>query len=64
DEVRTGAIHTIEIPVPTAYWYRILRNPQISITPTARLFRNELEAECRARGLPLHGSAPGRVRKA
>lgn len=63
DEVRTGSIHTIEIPVPTAYWYRILRHPQVSITPTAKLFRSELEAECRARGLPLHGGAPGRGRK-
>ncbi len=55
EEVRNGLMKTIEIPVPTAYWYRILRHSRVSVTPTAQIFRNELDAECRARGLIMPG---------
>lgn len=63
DEVASGRIRTIEIPVRTAYWYRTLRHPQVSITPTAGIFRNELESECRARGLLAHGRQVGGARR-
>lgn len=53
DELQRGLLKAIEIPVSTAYWYRILRHPQVSITPTASIFRAALEAECAARGLVL-----------
>ena len=51
DELRSGLLKAIEIPVSTTYWYRILRHPHVSITPTASIFRAALDAECAARGL-------------
>jgi DNA-binding transcriptional LysR family regulator len=55
DEIKSGLLKAIEIPVSTDYWYRILRHAKVSITPTAAIFRRELDAECRARGLHING---------
>lgn len=53
DEIASGQLRAIEIPTPTTYWYRILRHAQVSVTPTAAIFRRELDAVCRARGLHI-----------
>jgi len=51
EETRAGLLKAFDIPVETDYWYRILRNPRVSMTPTTKLFIEALEAECKAQGL-------------
>jgi DNA-binding transcriptional LysR family regulator len=56
DEVEQGLLRKLEIPIPTEFWYRILRLPEISITPTAKFFRDELMVGCKALGLTVDRS--------
>ncbi len=51
EEIKAGIIKVFDIPVDTEYWYRIFRDPRVSVTPTTKLFLKELEAECRSQGL-------------
>jgi DNA-binding transcriptional LysR family regulator len=61
DDIKRGFLRMIEIPVPTAYWYGIYRHPQVSNTPTAKLFRSEIESVCNARGLLVSRPSARRV---
>lgn len=56
DEIRSGALRAFDIPVETEFWYCILRDPRVSITPTTKLFFEQLEAECVAQGLAVETS--------